>query len=305
MPEDSITIKALLEAGVHFGHQTRRWNPKMARYIYTEKNGVYIINLEHTLPLLKRAYRFLRDVAREGGKVMFVSTKKQAQEIMKTEAERCGAWYVNERWLGGMLTNFQTISRRIKHMQNLEKMEQEGVFEVLGKKEAARLKKQLSRLRKYLGGIRDMNNLPDAIYIIDPRREAIAVAEARKLSIPIVAIVDTNCDPDEVDYVIPGNDDAIRSIKLITSYLADAVEEGNAIRSGRAEMAAKEKAAEAVEAKEAGRVESLRKVEEEGKAAAAAPASAEAAAGGEAGAAGAEGEAAGSEAAGGADAAGA
>ncbi|WP_141265215.1 MULTISPECIES: 30S ribosomal protein S2 [unclassified Neomoorella] len=219
-------MKQLLEAGVHFGHQTRRWNPKMAPYIFTERNGIYIIDLQRTVKKIEEAYNFVRDLARDGGKILFVGTKKQAQEAVREEAERCGMFYVNVRWLGGTLTNFQTIRRRIERLKELERMEEEGTFEVLPKKEVARLRSEKEKLERYLGGIKEMKNLPDALFIIDPRKERIAVAEGRRLGIPIVAIVDTNCDPDEIDYVIPGNDDAIRAVRLLTSKMADAVLEG-------------------------------------------------------------------------------
>ncbi|MGI6284890.1 30S ribosomal protein S2 [Neomoorella humiferrea] len=221
-----ISMKQLLEAGVHFGHQTRRWNPKMAPYIFTERNGIYIIDLQRTVKMIEEAYNFVRDLARNGGMILFVGTKKQAQEAVKEEAERCGMFYVNVRWLGGTLTNFQTIRRRIERLKELERMEEEGTFEVLPKKEVARLRHEKEKLERYLGGIKEMRNLPDALFIIDPRKERIAVAEGRRLGIPIVAIVDTNCDPDEIDYVIPGNDDAIRAVRLLTSKIADAVLEG-------------------------------------------------------------------------------
>ena len=222
-----IAMKQLLEAGVHFGHQTRRWNPKMAKYIFTERNGIYIIDLQKTVRKVDEAFNFVRSVAQEGKKVLFVGTKKQAQEAVKEEATRAGMFYVNERWLGGMLTNFQTIQKRIKRLKQLEQMEQDGTFEVLTKKEVLALRHEMERLEKFLGGIKEMNRLPGALYVVDPRKERIAVAEARKLNIPIVAIVDTNCDPDEIDYVIPGNDDAIRAVRLLTSRMADAVIEGS------------------------------------------------------------------------------
>ncbi|MCG0277239.1 MAG: 30S ribosomal protein S2 [Thermanaeromonas sp.] len=221
-----VSMKQLLEAGVHFGHQTRRWNPKMAPYIFTERNGIYIIDLQRTVKKLEEAYNFVRDVAKEGGKILFVGTKKQAQETVKEEAERCGMFYVNVRWLGGTLTNFQTIRRRIERLKELEQMEEEGTLELLPKKEVMALRKEKEKLERFLGGIKNMKQLPDALFVVDPRKERIAVAEARRLGIPIVAIVDTNCDPDEIDYVIPGNDDAIRAVKLITSKIADAVLEG-------------------------------------------------------------------------------
>ena len=222
-----ISMKQLLEAGVHFGHQTRRWNPKMAPYIFTERNGIYIIDLQKTVKKVEDAYNFVRQVAEQGQTVLFVGTKKQAQEAVKEEASRCDMFFVNERWLGGMLTNFQTIQKRINRLRELETMEEEGVFDVLPKKEVIALRHEMERLQKFLGGINNMDKLPGALFIIDPRKERIAVAEARKLGLPIVAIVDTNCDPDEVDYVIPGNDDAIRAVKLLTAKMADAVLEGH------------------------------------------------------------------------------
>ncbi|MCL0100493.1 30S ribosomal protein S2 [Peptococcaceae bacterium] len=221
-----VSMKQLLEAGVHFGHQTRRWNPKMAKYIFTDRNGIYIIDLQKTVRKMDEAYRFVKKLAADGGIVLFVGTKKQAQEAVREEAERCGMYYVNQRWLGGMLTNFSTIRKRIDRLHELEKMEEEGLFESLTKKEVAKLLHEKEKLNKFLGGIKNMERLPDAVFIVDPRKEKIAVAEARKLGIPIVAIVDTNCDPDEIDYVIPGNDDAIRAIRLLTSKIADAVLEG-------------------------------------------------------------------------------
>ncbi|RAL26318.1 30S ribosomal protein S2 [Thermoflavimicrobium daqui] len=221
-----VTMKQLLEAGVHFGHQTRRWNPKMSKYIFTERNGIYIIDLQKTVKMMEQAYNFVRELATQDATVLFVGTKKQAQEAVKEEAERCDMFYINHRWLGGTLTNFQTIRKRIDRLHELEKMEQDGIFEVLPKKEVILLKKEQARLEKFLGGIKHMKKLPDAIFIIDPRKERIAVAEARKLNIPIISIVDTNCDPDEVDYVIPGNDDAIRAVRLFTAKIADAILEG-------------------------------------------------------------------------------
>ncbi|NLN41578.1 MAG: 30S ribosomal protein S2 [Clostridiales bacterium] len=221
-----VTMKELLEAGVHFGHQTRRWNPKMAPYIFTERNGIYIVDLQQTVRKMEEAYNFIRDLAAEGKEVLFVGTKKQAQEAIEYEAQRCGMHYVNQRWLGGMLTNFKTISQRIEALHRLNQMEEDGSFDVLPKKEVIKLRLERDKLERNLGGIKNMKKLPAAVYIVDPRKERIAVAEARKLGIPIIAIVDTNCDPDEVDYVIPGNDDAIRAIKLITSKIADAILEG-------------------------------------------------------------------------------
>lgn len=221
-----ITMKQLLEAGVHFGHQTRRWNPKMDTYIYMERNGIYIIDLQQTVKKFDEAYSFVKDVVADGKDVLFVGTKKQAQQTIKEEAERCGMHFVNQRWLGGMLTNYKTIKGRVNRLKVLEKMEEDGSFEVLTKKEVARLRNEAERLERFLGGIKNLNKLPGAIFIVDPRKEKIAVAEARKLNIPVVAIVDTNCDPDEIDYVIPGNDDAIRAVKLISAKIADAVLEG-------------------------------------------------------------------------------
>ena len=221
-----ISMKQLLEAGVHFGHQTRRWNPKMAQYIFTERNGIYIIDLQKTVKKVDEAYSFVRDVAMSGQSVLFVGTKKQAQESIKSEAERCNMFYVNNRWLGGMLTNFRTIRTRVDRLNQIDKMEQSGQFDVLPKKEVAKLVHEREKLEENLGGIREMRRLPGAMFVVDPRKEHIAVAEARKLNIPIVGIVDTNCDPDEIDYVIPGNDDAIRAVKLIASKMADAVLEG-------------------------------------------------------------------------------
>jgi len=216
-------MKQLLEAGVHFGHQTRRWNPKMATYIYMERNGIYIIDLQQTVKKFTEAYEFIKNVAADGKGVLFVGTKKQAQETIKEESQKCGMYFVNQRWLGGMLTNYKTIRKRVNRLKELEKMEQDGYFEVLTKKEAAKLANERERLERFLGGIKDMDKLPGAVFIVDPRKERIAVAEARKLGIPVVAIVDTNCDPDEIDYVIPGNDDAIRAVKLIASKISDAV----------------------------------------------------------------------------------
>src|SRR5690625_4127650 len=222
-----ISMKQLLEAGVHFGHQTRRWNPKMKPYIFTERNGIYIIDLQKTVKKIEDAYNFVRQLSADGGTLLFVGTKKQAQESVREEATRSGMFYVNQRWLGGTLTNFRTIRKRINRLKEIERMEEDGTFEVLPKKETVDLLKEKDRLLKFLGGIKDMKKLPDAIFVIDPRKESIAIAEARKLNIPIVGIVDTNCDPDEIDYVIPANDDAIRAVKLLTSKMADAVIEGN------------------------------------------------------------------------------
>ena len=218
-----ISMKQLLEAGVHFGHQTRRWNPKMGKYIFTERNGIYIIDLQKTVHKVDEAYNFIKSVAAEGKSVLFVGTKKQAQDSIKEEAERAGQFYVNERWLGGMLTNFKTIQSRIEYLRSLDRMELDGTFELLPKKEVAALRGKKEKLERFLGGIKDMGKLPGALFVVDPRKERIAVAEARLLKIPIVAIVDTNCDPDEIDYVIPGNDDAIRAVKLLSAKMADAI----------------------------------------------------------------------------------
>lgn len=220
-------MKQLLEAGVHFGHQTRRWNPKMSEYIYTERNGIYIIDLQKTVKKVDDAYNFIREVALQGGKILFVGTKKQAQDSIKEEAERCGMYYINNRWLGGTLTNFTTIRKRINRLYDLKKMEEDGTFDLLPKKEVAKLKLEMEKLDKNLGGIKEMHKLPDCIFIVDPKKEHIAVKEAHRLGIPLVGIVDTNCDPEEVDYVIPGNDDAIRAVKLIAGTMADAVIEAN------------------------------------------------------------------------------
>jgi len=222
-----ISMKQLLEAGVHFGHQTRRWNPKMAEYIYTERNGIYIIDLQKSVGKVDEAYFAIKDIVANGGKILFVGTKKQAQDSVKTEAERCGMYYVNERWLGGMLTNFKTIQSRIAKLKAIEKMSEDGTFDVLPKKEVIELKKEWAKLEKNLGGIKDMKDIPDAIFIVDPKKERICVQEAHSLGIPLIGIADTNCDPEELDYVIPGNDDAIRAVKLIVAKMADAVIEAN------------------------------------------------------------------------------
>ncbi|MCE4048284.1 MULTISPECIES: 30S ribosomal protein S2 [Bacillaceae] len=218
-----ISMKQLLEAGVHFGHQTRRWNPKMKKYIFTERNGIYIIDLQKTVRKVEEAYNYVKELAGNGGTVLFVGTKKQAQDSVKEEAIRSGQYYVNQRWLGGTLTNFETIQKRIARLKEIERMSEDGTFEVLPKKEVVQLNKELERLEKFLGGIKEMKKMPDALFIVDPRKERIAVAEAHKLNIPIVGIVDTNCDPDEIDVVIPANDDAIRAVKLLTAKMADAI----------------------------------------------------------------------------------
>jgi small subunit ribosomal protein S2 len=222
-----ISMKQLLEAGVHFGHQTRRWNPKMAEYIYTERNGIYIIDLQKSVGMVDTAYNAVKDIVAAGGTVLFVGTKKQAQDSIKTEAERCGMFYVNERWLGGMLTNFKTIQTRIKRLKQIEAMSEDGTFDVLPKKEVIGLKKEWEKLEKNLGGIKEMKKIPDAIFVVDPKKERICIQEAHTLGIPLIGIADTNCDPEELDYVIPGNDDAIRAVKLIVSTMADAVIEAN------------------------------------------------------------------------------
>ena len=236
-----ISMKQLLEAGVHFGHQTRRWNPKMAPYIYTERNGIHIIDLQKRVGMVDAAYKAIADVAAEGGTILFVGTKKQAQDTIKEEAERCGMFYVNERWLGGMLTNFKTIQSRIKRLQKIEEMSQDGTFDVLPKKEVIEIKKEWDKLEKNLGGIKNMKKLPDAIFIVDPKKERICIQEAHNLGIELIGICDTNCDPEELDYCIPGNDDAIRAVKLIVSRMADAVieaKQGEAVSAEEAESAA-------------------------------------------------------------------
>ena len=237
----SVSMKQLLEAGVHFGHQTRRWNPKMAKYIFTERNGIYIIDLQKTVKMLDTAYDFIREVSAEGGEILFVGTKKQAQEAIREEAERCGMHFVNARWLGGMLTNYKTIQKRIARLEQLNKMKEDGTFDLLPKKEVIKLELEIEKLEKFMGGIKNMGKLPKAMFIVDTRKEKIAVAEAKNLGIPVVAIVDTNCDPDEIDYVIPGNDDAIRAVKLIAGAMADAIIEG---RQGEQTVAATEEVAE-------------------------------------------------------------
>ena len=254
-----VSMKQLLEAGVHFGHQTRRWNPKMAPYIYTERNGIYIIDLQKSVGKVDEAYQAVADIAAAGGTILFVGTKKQAQDAIQTEAERCGMFYVNERWLGGMLTNFKTIKSRIGRLKEIERMAEDGTFDVLPKKEVIQLKKEWEKLEKNLGGIKEMKRLPDAIFVVDPKKERICVQEAHILRIPLIGIADTNCDPEELDYVIPGNDDAIRAVKLIVSKMADAVVEANQGMTGAdeevygeetAEEAAEAEASEAVETEE-------------------------------------------------------
>jgi small subunit ribosomal protein S2 len=232
-----ISMKQLLEAGVHFGHQTRRWNPKMAKYIFTERNGIYIIDLQKTVKKVESAYNFVRKISEEGGTVLFVGTKKQAKESIELEAKRCGMYYVNQRWLGGMLTNYKTIKKRIDLLFKLEKMEEDGTFDALPKKEVIKLRHKKEKLEKFLNGIKHMKNIPDVMFVVDPRKERIAIKEAQLLGIPIVGIVDTNCDPDEIDYVIPGNDDAIRAVKLLSSKMADAVIEGKQGQQDAAEEA--------------------------------------------------------------------
>lgn len=235
-----ISMKQLLEAGVHFGHQTRRWNPKMQQYIYAQRNGIHIIDLQKSVGKVDEAYKAVFDIAAEGGKILFVGTKKQAQDAIATEAQRCGMYFVNERWLGGMLTNFKTIESRIKRLNEIEKMQEDGTFDVLPKKEVALLQKELDKLQKNIGGIKEMKNLPDAIFVVDPKKERICIQEAHALGIPLIGIVDTNCDPDELDYVIPGNDDAIRAVKLIVATMADAVISAN--QGEEAEVPADEEA---------------------------------------------------------------
>lgn len=261
-----VTMKQLLEAGVHFGHQTRRWNPKMAPYIYMERNGIYIIDLQQTVKKFEEAYEFIKSIAAEGKTVLFVGTKKQAQEAIEQEAQRCGMFYVNQRWLGGMLTNFSTIRQSIERLKKIEEMEEKGILERLPKKEVMQIKKRKARLEKYLSGIRDMEKLPDALFVVDPRRERNAVLEARKMDIPIIAIVDTNCDPDEIDYPIPGNDDAIRAIRLFSALIADAVLEGKRLASEGQEMIATEGIAipqeEIEEAEVAEEIEEMEEIEE-------------------------------------------
>ena len=246
-----ISMKQLLEAGVHFGHQTRRWNPKMAEYIYTERNGIYIIDLQKSVGKVDEAYNAVKNIAAEGGKILFVGTKKQAQDSIKAEAERCGMFYVNERWLGGMLTNFKTIQTRIKRLKAIEKMSEDGTFDVLPKKEVINLKKEWDKLEKNIGGIKEMKEIPDAIFVVDPKKEKICIQEAHILGIPLIGIVDTNCDPEELDYVIPGNDDAIRAVKLIVSKMADAVIEANEGVSMAEEAEASDEEPEAEEVSEA------------------------------------------------------
>lgn len=252
-----VSMKQLLEAGVHFGHLTRRWNPKMAQYIFTERNGIYIIDLQKTVKKLNDAYMFIRDISAEGKDILFVGTKKQAQDSVKEDAEACGMPFVNARWLGGMLTNFRTIRQRIERLNQLRGMRDDGTFELLPKKEVIKLNLEIEKLEKFLGGIQDMHKLPGALFIVDPRKEKIAVQEAHKLGIPIVAIVDTNCDPDEVDYVIPGNDDAIRAVKLITQTMAAAVIEGRQGEQGSAATEGEEVAEVSEEAEEAAAVEEI------------------------------------------------
>ena len=242
-----VSMKQLLEAGVHFGHQTRRWNPKMATYIYTERNGIYIIDLQKTVKKLEEAYSFVRELSENGQSLLFVGTKKQAQEAIKEEASRCGMYWVNARWLGGMLTNFKTMRGRVDRLAQLKKMQEDGTFDMLPKKEVMKHLGEIAKLEKYLGGVVEMKKLPGALFVVDPRKERNAINEARKLNIPIVAIVDTNCDPDEIDYVIPGNDDAIRAIKLISGVMANAIQEGHQGQDAAVEAPAEEAAPAAAE----------------------------------------------------------
>ena len=253
-----ISMKQLLEAGVHFGHQTRRWNPKMAPYIYTERNGIYIIDLQKSVGMVDTAYNAVADIASQGGIILFVGTKKQAQDAIKAEAERCGMFYVNERWLGGMLTNFKTIQSRIRRLKEIERMSEDGTFDVLPKKEVIGLRKEWEKLEKNLGGIKNMKRIPDAIFVVDPKKERICVQEAHALGIPLIGIADTNCDPEELDFVIPGNDDAIRAVKLIVGKMADAVIEANQGETGEEGVAA-----EAAEAAEPTDIEEVAAAEEE------------------------------------------
>lgn len=258
-----ISMKQLLEAGVHFGHQTRRWNPKMAPYIFTERNGIYIIDLQKTVKLIDKAYAFMRAVSESGKPILFVGTKKQAQAAVQDEAERCGMYYVNQRWLGGMLTNYKTISARIRRLNDIKKMREDGTFEKLGKKEIQSLMHEHDRLEKFLGGIKDMKGMPGAVFIVDPKKEKIAIKEARILGIPVVGIVDTNCDPDDVDYIIPANDDAIRAVKLIAGSMADAIIEAKQGESMAEAPQAVEAEAEEAPAEEAEKAEAVEETTEE------------------------------------------
>ena len=258
-----VSMKQLLEAGVHFGHQTRRWNPKMSQYIFTERNGIYIIDLQKSVSKIEEAYSFIRDISAEGKSVLFVGTKKQAQDSVKEEAERSGSYYVNARWLGGMLTNFATIRKRIARLKQLRTMQEDGTFNLLPKKEVIKLNLEIEKLEKFMGGIKDMKKMPGALFIVDPRKERIAVSEAKKLNIPIVAIVDTNCDPDEVDYVIPGNDDAIRAVKLIANAMANAVIEGREGKMGAAaESSETEEVQQAVQTEKTEKAEKVEQAEQ-------------------------------------------
>ena len=258
-----VSMKQLLEAGVHFGHQTRRWNPKMSQYIFTERNGIYIIDLQKSVSKIEEAYSFIRDISAEGKSVLFVGTKKQAQDSIKEEAERSGSYYVNARWLGGMLTNFATIRKRIARLKQLRTMQEDGTFNLLPKKEVIKLNLEIEKLEKFMGGIKDMKKMPGALVIVDPRKERIAVSEAKKLNIPIVAIVDTNCDPDEVDYVIPGNDDAIRAVKLIANAMANAVIEGREGTMGAAaESSETEEVQQAVQTEKTEKAEKVEQTEQ-------------------------------------------
>ncbi len=258
-----VSMKQLLEAGVHFGHQTRRWNPKMSQYIFTERNGIYIIDLQKSVSKIEEAYSFIRDISAEGKSVLFVGTKKQAQDSIKEEAERSGSYYVNARWLGGMLTNFATIRKRIARLKQLRTMQEDGTFNLLPKKEVIKLNLEIEKLEKFMGGIKDMKKMPGALFIVDPRKERIAVSEAKKLNIPIVAIVDTNCDPDEVDYVIPGNDDAIRAVKLIANAMANAVIEGREGTMGAAaESSETEEVQQAVQTEKTEKAEKVEQTEQ-------------------------------------------
>ncbi|MEN8264470.1 MAG: 30S ribosomal protein S2 [Nitrospirota bacterium] len=267
-----VTMKELLEAGVHFGHQVKRWNPKMKKYIFGQRNGIYIIDLQKTVKMFEVAYNFVKDLSSRGESVLFVGTKKQAQDVIIEESQKSQSYFVNQRWLGGMLTNFKTVKQGIDKLKKIEKMKEDGTYELLTKKEVSKYETERQRLEKNLSGVKDMNSVPGAIFIIDPKKESIAIAEAKKLSIPIVSLVDTNCDPDDIDYIIPGNDDAIRSIKLLTSKISEAVAEGKSILNKKAEDAAEKKAIEEKKAEELKQEQEQKKAEAEAKAAAQAPA---------------------------------
>ncbi len=270
-----VTMKELLEAGVHFGHQVKRWNPKMKKYIFGQRNGIYIIDLQKTVKMFEVAYNFVKDLSSKGESVLFVGTKKQAQDVIIEESQKSQSYFVNQRWLGGMLTNFKTVKQGIDKLKKIEKMKEDGTYELLTKKEVSKYETERKRLEKNLSGVKDMNSVPGAIFIIDPKKESIAIAEAKKLAIPIVSLVDTNCDPDDIDYIIPGNDDAIRSIKLLTSKISEAVAEGKSILNKKAADAAEKKAIEEKKAEELKQEQEQKKAEAEAAAAAAAQAPAE------------------------------